>query len=84
MRRLPTAVKALPESVRVDAAIEALPTRDRHVLTLLLVERLTPIEAAGVLHMTVRQVELSLEQLLARIASETGVSRSRLAQRRIA
>jgi DNA-directed RNA polymerase specialized sigma24 family protein len=84
MRRLPAAVNALPEIVRVDAAIEALSVRDRHVLSLLLVERLTPIEAAGVLRMSVRQVELALDQLLARIASETGVSRPRPAQRRTA
>jgi DNA-directed RNA polymerase specialized sigma24 family protein len=84
MRRLPAAVNDLPERVRVDAAIEALEPRDRHVLSLLLVERLTPIEAAGVLRMSVRQVELALDQLLARIASETGVSRSRSAQRRSA
>ena len=84
MRRLPAAVDALPEQVRVDAAIEALEPRDRHVLSLLLVERLTPIEAAGVLRMTVRQVELTFDQLLARIASETGVARSRRALRRTA
>ena len=84
MRRLPTAVSALPEQVRVDAAIEALDPRDRNVLSLIFIERLTPIEAAGVLRMSVRQVELTLEQLLARIATETGVSRSRRAMRRTA
>ena len=84
MRRVPAAVKRLPEHVRVDAAIEALEKNDRHVLTLLLVERLTPIEAAGVLRMTVRQVERTLEQLLSRIESEAGVSRPHRAQRRVA
>ncbi len=84
MRRLPAEVSRLPERVRVDAAIEALPPRDRQVLALLLVERLTPLEAAGVLRMSVRQVEQSLEALLARIASEAGVTRRYRAQRRVA
>jgi len=84
MRRLPEAVTRLPERVRVDAAIEALEPAERNVLALLLIERLTPLEAAGVLRMTVRNVEQTLESLLVRIDAETGVSRSRRAQRRTA
>ncbi len=73
MGRLPAAVSRLPEPVRVDAALEAMEPSERLVLTLLLVERLTPIEAAGVLRTSVRQVEQALDALLARVAAETGV-----------
>jgi DNA-directed RNA polymerase specialized sigma24 family protein len=84
MGRLPASVGRLPEPVLVDAAIENLETRDRHVLTLLLVERLTPIEAAGVLRMSVRQVEQVFESLLERIGLESGVTRSRRTLKRAA
>lgn len=84
MRRLPPAVQSLPDHVRVDAALEALEPGDRHVLALILIERLTPIEAAGVLRMTVRQVEQALDHLLAHVANESGVARPRRTLRRAA
>jgi DNA-directed RNA polymerase specialized sigma24 family protein len=84
MGRLPAAVRRLPETVRVDAALEGLDANERNVLALLLVEKLTPIEAAGVLRMTVRQVEQSFEALLERVALESGVARSRRALKKAA
>ncbi len=84
MRRAPAGVDRLPENVRVDAALEALEPRDRHVLALLLMDRLTPIETAGVLRMTVRQVEQTFELALARIADEAGAARPRRTARRAA
>ncbi len=84
MRRKVAGVERLADSVRVDAALEALDPRDRHVLALLLMERLTPLETAGALRMTVRQVEQTFELALSRIAEETGVARSRRTLRRAA
>ena len=59
MKRTVPSVDKLPARVRVSAAIEKLADRERQVLALLLLERLTPIEAAGALRLTVRQVETS-------------------------
>ncbi|MBK7368539.1 MAG: hypothetical protein IPJ04_11680 [Candidatus Eisenbacteria bacterium] len=59
MKRTIPSVEKLPARVRVSAAIEKLADRERQVLALLLLERLTPIEAAGALRLTVRQVEAS-------------------------
>ncbi len=59
MKRTIPSVEKLPARVRVSAAIEKLADRERQVLALLLLERLTPIEAAGALCLTVRQVEAS-------------------------
>lgn len=84
MRRAPAGVDRLPENVRVDAALEALDPRDRHVLALLLMERLTPLEVAGALRMTVRQVEQAFELALGRVAAEAVAARPRRAARRVA
>lgn len=59
MKRTVPSVEKLPARVRVSAAIEKLADRERQVLALLLLERLTPLEAAGALRLTVRQVESS-------------------------
>lgn len=84
MRRIAHDNSRTAERERVGAALETLESNDRHVLTLLLVERLTPVETAGVLRMTVRQVEQALESLLARVAAEAGVARGRRFARRVA
>ncbi len=57
MRRLPDAVRALPEGIRASAAIESLSPRERSVLALMLLEGLTPMETAGALGTSARQVE---------------------------
>lgn len=59
MKRPVPSVDQLPARVRVSAAIEKLADRERQVLALLLLERLTPLEAAGALRLSVRQVEAS-------------------------
>ena len=72
MRRLPTAVQKLPLHVRVSAAIEKLEDRERDVLAMLLLERLSPLEAAGALRLTVREVESSFERAIASLSFESG------------
>lgn len=57
MRRLPPEVRALPERVKAAAALESLTPRERAVLAMLLLEGLSPLEAAGALGTTSRQVE---------------------------
>ena len=87
MRRLPATVSRLPLHVRIAAEIEALEPRERQVLALCLVEELTPLEAAGALHLPVREVERTLATVLTRIAAATAAtaaSRSRRASRRVA
>jgi len=84
MRRLPAAVDHLPEQVRIAAAIEMLETRERHVLELVLLERLTTLETAGALRLTVRDVERLLANALERIAAEAGGVLGRRTQRRVA
>jgi DNA-directed RNA polymerase specialized sigma24 family protein len=77
-RRLPAGLDRLPTRVRLAAALEALEPRERHVLALRLVERMSPLETAGTLKMSVRQVDETLADVLARVADETGLSRSAL------
>ncbi len=84
MSRLPAAVNALPEQVRVAAAIEKLETRERHVLELVLLERLTTLETAGALRLTVREVERLLTTALECVAAEAGCALGRRTQRRAA
>lgn len=72
-RRLPSAVTRLPERVLLAAAIEALPERDRQVLTLRLVEQLSPLEVAGVLKLNVREIEHRYAASLLLLARELGV-----------
>lgn len=56
-RRLPLSVNRLPQRIRLAAAIESLPERDRLVLMLRLLEGLSALETAGALRITVREVE---------------------------
>jgi len=79
--RVPSAVNRLPERVRLAAAIEALPERDRQVLVLRLVEQLTPLEAAGTLKLSVRELEHRYATTLLALARELGI---RPAQKRAA
>lgn len=64
---------------RVLEAIELLPERERHALTLLLVERLTVLEAAGALRTTMREVGELYATALQRIARGTGLRAQRKA-----
>lgn len=70
MKRTIPSVEKLPARVRVAAAIEKLADRERQVLALLLLERLTPLEAAGALRLTVRQVEASFAVAVEAIREE--------------
>ena len=71
-RRLPSGVSRLPERVRLAAAIETLPERDRQVLVLRLVEGLSPLETAGTLKITVRETEHRYAAALLVLARELG------------
>lgn len=84
MRRLPPEVARLPRRVRVAAALEALDPRERTVVALRLLEKLTPLEAAGALRTSVREVEAVLASVLARVAAESAAPRAGRAQRRAA
>lgn len=72
-RRLPSGVSRLPVRVRLAAAVEALPERDRLVLVLRLVEGLTALEAAGALKLTVRETEQRYAAALHVLARESGL-----------
>ncbi|MCC6652601.1 MAG: hypothetical protein IT348_15725 [Candidatus Eisenbacteria bacterium] len=76
MKRSVPSVEKLPMRIRVTAAIEKLADRERQVLSLLLLERLTPIEAAGALRLTVRQVEASFSLAVESLREETSARRS--------
>ena len=80
-RRLPLPVSRLPQRIRLAAAIEAMPERDRHLLMLRLLEGLSVLETAGALRITVREVEQRYAALLLGLAREAGV---RTLQRRAA
>lgn len=85
MRRLPVAVSRLPLHVRAAAEIEALQPRERQVLALCLVEQLTPLEAAGTLHMPVGELERTLASTLDRIAAALAAPLTRrIAKKRVA
>ena len=64
---------------RVRESIDALGDRERHVLALLLVERLTVLEAAGALKMTMREVGEVYATALQQLARGTGVRAQRRA-----
>lgn len=66
-------------AVRLREAIDLLDERERQVLALLLVERLTVLEAAGALRMTMREVGEVYAAALQRLARETGVRAQRKA-----
>jgi len=55
-------------ALRIREAIDLLDARERHVLALLLVERLTVLEAAGALKMTMREVGEVYADALQRLA----------------
>ncbi len=82
MKRNVPSVDKLPARVRVSAAIEKLADRERQVLALLLLERLTPLEAAGALRLTVRQVEASFALAVESIREESAGGRFWNSQRR--
>lgn len=70
--RLPDAVRALPERVRAAAALELLSPRERSVLALLLLEGLSPLEAAGALGTSSSQVERLYAAALDSVTRELG------------
>ncbi|MBI5170846.1 MAG: hypothetical protein HZA61_15260 [Candidatus Eisenbacteria bacterium] len=82
MKRIVPSVENLPARVRVSAAIEKLADRERQVLALLLLERLTPLEAAGALRLSVRQVEASFALAVESIREESAAGRSWNSMRR--
>lgn len=65
---------------RVLEALDQLPERERLALTLLLVERLTVLEAAGAMKTTMREIGELYATGLQRVARGTGL----LAQRKAA
>ena len=65
--------------VRVLEAIDELEPRERHVLALLLVERLTVLEAAGALRMSMREVGEVYATALQRLARGAGLRSMRKA-----
>ncbi|MFN8586452.1 MAG: hypothetical protein U0704_01530 [Candidatus Eisenbacteria bacterium] len=76
MKRNVPSVEKLPARVRVAAAIEKLADRERQVLALLLLEQLSPLEAAGALRLTVRQVEASFALAVETLREESAARRS--------
>lgn len=64
---------------RLRSGIESLDPRERQVLALLLVERLTVLEAAGALHVTMREVGEIYATALQRLARGSGVRAMRKA-----
>lgn len=76
MNRLPKEARNLPLSVRTAAILETLADRERQVLSLLLLERLTLIETSAALNLTVKQVERSFSAGIATLERELGLARS--------
>ena len=66
-------------AIRVREAIDLLDERERQVLALLLVERLTVLEAAGALRLSMREVGEVYATALQRLARGTGVRAQRKA-----
>ena len=66
-------------ALRVLEAIDELEPRERHVLALLLVERLTVLEAAGALRMSMREVGEVYATALQRLARGAGLRSMRKA-----
>ena len=77
--RLPAGVRRLPLRVRLAAAIERLPESQRLLLALRLVDGLSPVEAAGALKTTARDVESRFASALETLADELGSSIERAA-----
>ncbi len=72
MSRLPRDVRELPVRVRLMAALDALPETDRLVLSLYLLEGLSPLEIAGALRLTSGVVEQRRVAALTTVARELG------------
>ena len=64
---------------RMRDAIAGLGERERHVLALLLIERLTVLETAGALKMTMREVGEVYAAALQQVARGTGMRQQRRA-----
>jgi DNA-directed RNA polymerase specialized sigma24 family protein len=77
--RLPAAVRRLAPRVRLAAALECLPEPQRLVLALRLVDGLSPLETAGALRVSAREVESRFAAALESIAGELGASARRAA-----
>ena len=71
--RLPKHVDRLPVRVRLAAAIESLPEAERLVLSLRLLEGLSPLEAAGALKLEVREVEVRMNAAMDVLRQDMGV-----------
>lgn len=69
---------------RLESALEALPDRDRLVLTLLLVERMSPIETAGALRLSVRHVERTYEEMVVSLRLQMSRTKRAIRTRRVA
>ena len=81
--RVPAAaVRRLPTRVLAAAAIEKLPERSRLVLSLRLLEGLTPLETAGALRTTVSVIEREYVDALRTIAASLGSGRPNARSRR--
>lgn len=76
MTRLPKEARSLPLPVRTAAALELLADRERQVLALLLLERLTMLETSAALNLTVKQVERSFSAGILMIERELGIART--------
>ena len=71
--RLPKQVDRLPVRVRLAAAIESLPKAERLVLSIRLLEGLSPLEAAGALKLEVREVEVRMNAAMDVLRQDMGV-----------
>ena len=71
--RLPKHVDRLPVRVRLAAAIESLPEAERLVLSLRLLDGLSPLEAAGALKLEVREVEVRMNAAMDVLRQDMGV-----------
>ncbi|MEO5988622.1 MAG: sigma factor-like helix-turn-helix DNA-binding protein [Candidatus Eisenbacteria bacterium] len=74
MNRLPKEARKLSLPVRTAAALEVLADRERQVLSLLLLERLTMLETSAALNLTVKQVERSFSAGILSIERELGIA----------
>ena len=80
--RVPAAVRRLPARVLAAAAIERLPQRSRLVLSLRLLEGLTPLEAAGAMRTTVSVIEREYADAIRAITGTLGARRPSSRSRR--
>ena len=71
--RAPSSVSEAPTREQIVAAIDVLPELERLVLSLQLLEGLTPLEAAGALRLTTHEVEKRMATALRLLSRELGV-----------